>query len=114
MPTNNVKKAIADIKAGYNTDFTKSESLQALQEKLERDNPQPLTLEQLKERVNKPVYVNNWGWEFVEDIVLRKDLAFGRGDKFCVKVNMDRFLIFDDFKFYDFRPKEKKNEQLDI
>lgn len=31
-------------------------AIQALQEKAERDNPQPLTLEQLKERVDKPVY----------------------------------------------------------
>lgn len=31
--------------------------LQALEEKAERDNPKPLTLEQLNERICKPVYI---------------------------------------------------------
>ncbi|MHC1722752.1 MAG: hypothetical protein AB9836_06055 [Aminipila sp.] len=33
-------------------------TLQALQEKSERENPQPLTLEQLKERHKKPVWLD--------------------------------------------------------
>jgi hypothetical protein len=32
-------------------------AIQDLQEKAERENPKPLTLEELKERENKPVYV---------------------------------------------------------
>lgn len=51
-------------------------ALSALREKAERENPKPLTLEELKERVEKPVYImwrpdENWrfaesGWVVVE------------------------------------------------
>lgn len=34
-------------------------TLSILREKQERDNPQPLTLEQLKERIGKPVWIKN-------------------------------------------------------
>lgn len=47
--------------------------VQAIKEKLVRENPEPLTLEQLKERVGKPVYmVHNAGgrhWDVLEKVL---------------------------------------------
>lgn len=43
-------------------------AIQALKEKQERDNPQPLSLEQLKEREGKPVYIvsgDKRGWSIL-------------------------------------------------
>lgn len=79
-------------------------------EKAARDNPQPLTLEQLKERVGQPVWIsglNRWGiigrkgvdadddanpifryvvgfafgWEWVEDVLCGKRVAYDRPPK---------------------------------
>ena len=40
-------------------------AIEALREKAERENPQPLTLEELKERVGKPIWIHafNAKWE---------------------------------------------------
>ncbi|GEM_PF-5384884 len=60
---NNIERAIEYIKFLKEQNNTPSIdiklclALEALQEKAERENPKPLTLEQLKERIGKPVFV---------------------------------------------------------
>ena len=47
-------------------------SLEALREKAERENPQPLTLEELRQMDGQPVWIDDWwedshGWELSMD-----------------------------------------------
>ena len=60
------KKYAANPETRYLMALIMAES--ALREKAERENPQPLTLEELKERVGKPVFLmwkrgKQWPWE---------------------------------------------------
>lgn len=74
----NIDEAINDLIAFVEADIGHGDlhmssiylAIDALREKQERDNPKPLTLEQLRERNGKPVYIRtgegNEGWGICE------------------------------------------------
>ena len=69
------------------------------------NNPQPLTLERLKERIGKPVYVISKdgihkGWEVVEEY---KDNG-QYGKRLLIRGGV---LFVDNYNFYDHEPKGK-------
>lgn len=72
----NIERAIAELfelnSEKQITGSTFAACVDALREKAGRENPKPLTLEQLKERVGKPVYRRwrngNGTWEVLERI----------------------------------------------
>ena len=82
-----------------------------LQEKAARENPQPLTLEQLKERVGRPVYAqsellpgeSHW-------CILDETLAFGGGFTLVAIYGRNLTLAESDYGrtwfAYDHEPKE--------
>lgn len=116
----NIEQAIKAVEKGYvavgdalyipdgNTAL-KHIILTALCEKQERENPKPLTLEQLKERVGKPVYRRwrngNGTWEVLERIEEKTEtgnpviLVFFQHDDWFPE-------RFDRVEFFDHEPKE--------
>ena len=86
-------------------------ALSALREKAERENPKPLTLEELKERVGKPVYRRwrngNGTWEVLERIEEKTEtgnpviLVFFQHDDWFPE-------RFDCVELFDHEPKEAR------
>lgn len=61
---NDIEKAIAYFKncvvvtaRGNDSNLTRKITIQALEEKLERENPQPLTLEELRQMIGEPIFI---------------------------------------------------------
>jgi len=84
-------------------------AIAALREKAEREHPQPLTLEQLKERVGKPVYRRwrngNGTWEVLERI--EEKMEIGNSEILVFFQHDDWFPErFDRVEFFDHEPKE--------
>lgn len=77
-------------------------AIQALQEKVDRENPKPLTWDELTERVGKPVYIvigiNNH-WVVIEE---------AESDHFKTDTNIFywRYHLGIDYIAYDHEPKE--------
>jgi hypothetical protein len=80
-------------------------ALAALREKAARDDPQPLTLEELRERVEKPIYIVRTGgwpvseWRIIADIKSNK-LSFSTWDYW----RLDTYGT--DWLAYGYPPKE--------
>lgn len=104
-------------------------AIQALREKQKRENPQPLTLEELKQMEGCPVYmvvINNWCPEcsIKEWVLIVKENKDNKEivdtDKLlCITINkqledlaytdlIDNY-ICDGAKFYRYKPKEEKD-----
>ena len=86
-------------------------AIEALREKAERENPKPLTLEQLKKRVGKPVYRRwrngNGTWEVLERIEEKTEVG---NSEILVFFQHDDWLPerFDLAEFFDHEPKEAR------
>ena len=84
-------------------------AIEALRKKAERENPKPLTLEQLKERVGKPVYRRwrngNGIWEVLERIEEKMEIG---NSEILVFFQHDNWFPerFDRVEFFDHEPKE--------
>lgn len=80
-------------------------ALLALQEKAERENPQPLTVEQLKERVGKPIWDNcNREW-FILNIIWA-DEETGKVDWLEDTAEYNHGYSAEEQRFYKYKPKE--------
>lgn len=111
----NIERAIAELfelnSEKQITGSTFAACVDALREKAERENPKPLTLEQLKERVGKPVYRRwrngNGTWEVLERIEEKTEtgnsviLVFFQHDDWFPE-------RFDLAEFFDHEPKEAR------
>ena len=101
----NIQKIIKDIIPGIQKAKDNIElydlALEALHQAKERENPQPLTLEQLKERVGKPVYEKHLGWFILYSVnfVEKQVILNGRLKAATAKVA--------DIELYDHEPKGK-------
>ncbi|QAT43458.1 hypothetical protein [Aminipila luticellarii] len=103
--------AIQDLPHSSRTVEAFETAIQALQEKAARENPIPLTLEQLKERVGRPVYAqsellpgeSHW-------CILDETLAFGGGFTLVAIYGRNLTLAESDYGrtwfAYDHEPKE--------
>ncbi len=88
----------------------------ALHEKTERENPKPLALDELKERVGKPVYRRwkngNGTWEIVKQVT-EETLPLGSRGKTIAKIHFNGAYSPEYFKsadFYDHEPKEVRQD----
>ncbi len=84
-------------------------AIQALEEKQERDNPQPLTLDELRQMDGQPVFVadklNSWGIVIVDNSGIWSGIPFVQGRYF--NYNADTREI----NCYRYPPKEEKCTQ---
>ena len=77
-------------------------AIEALREKAERENPQPLTKEELKERTGKPVWMNKAKrWIF---IAAWQDAPYQQFWYFNHRGKADTVLYYHE-EFYDYEPK---------
>lgn len=119
----NIENVKDDLRAWYQptTEATQRkralESLaiiyEALKEKAERDNPQPLTLEQLRERENKPVYLTFPTGEDVEGWDILTGISMYAGSEVATFTE-EEFLHLCAYGTYwiayDHPPKDKLEE----
>jgi hypothetical protein len=79
----------------------------ALREKAERENPQPLTLEQLKERVGQPVYRRWKNGHGVWEVIARITEATEEKSEVFVYFRHDDWFPehFEWAEFYDHKPE---------
>lgn len=84
-------------------------AIDALREKAERENPKPLTLEQLKERVGKPVYCDDedCGWGVVGNEG-RLDNKWHLSFWFPKIIGWVGWSRLSTANFYDHEPKEAR------
>lgn len=97
-------------------------AIQALQEKAERENPKPLTLEQLKERAGKPVWVkltNNRTY-YIDKITENFETwCFVECKSQCFKIRTPQSNLLERYEegygttwiAYDHEPKEATNDR---
>nr|WP_315022924.1 hypothetical protein [uncultured Aminipila sp.] len=95
---------INDTCKGNRISVTLTTAIEAIQEKTDRENPQPLTLEQLREREGKPVYlittgkVGYWG-------IVRTALVYGDENNICIVCDRNFTFTLDNIEVYDHEPK---------
>ncbi|QIB68250.1 hypothetical protein Ami103574_02500 [Aminipila butyrica] len=100
--------AIQDLPHSSRTVEAFEIAIQALQEKAARENPRPLTLEQLKERIGKPVWITDrHGKGGIWAIVVSQE------EHQLVKSAYGTVRYFSDYGLhwlaYDHEPKEAAN-----
>jgi hypothetical protein len=105
---------ISDCSEALQTELTEQRwhfvtALSALRAQQERENPKPLTLEELKERVGRPVYMRSTmrnGWIFITNIINEPNypIAFVDSRGFLSKS------MYGLDNFYDHEPKEARDE----
>ncbi|SMC38385.1 hypothetical protein [Papillibacter cinnamivorans] len=95
-----------DLIVDYDLTVALDHAITAIREKAERENPQPLTLKQLQERIGKPVYIVSGDklW-WILPIIIYKGWLYndGRnGEPLNLKKYMKTWIP------YDYPPKEDR------
>lgn len=110
---NDIEKSIAYFKSCIvvtadenDSEIIKKITIQALEEKLERKNPQPLTLEELKQMDGQPVWIvknGEGGKWFIFDVGVWSKILYA-GDKFNLDFYGETWLA------YRYPPKELSDD----